>query len=53
MSENRVSKQPVSTTVSDGIAVVMVDRPPVNAIDQAVRRGSSSRLQGVARARRM
>jgi 3-hydroxyacyl-CoA dehydrogenase len=29
----------VSVSVSDGIAVVMVDRPPVNAIDQAVRKG--------------
>jgi 3-hydroxyacyl-CoA dehydrogenase len=39
MSENRVSKQPVNTTVDNGIAVVTVDRPPVNAIDQEVRRG--------------
>jgi 3-hydroxyacyl-CoA dehydrogenase len=39
MSENRVSKQPVSTTFDDGVAVVTVDRPPVNAIDQEVRRG--------------
>jgi 3-hydroxyacyl-CoA dehydrogenase len=29
----------VSVSVSDGIAVVMVDKPPVNAIDQAVRIG--------------
>ena len=49
MSENRVSKQPVSITVDDGIAVVMVDRPPVNAIDQEVRQRSPSRLQRIAR----
>ena len=29
----------VSTTINDGIAVVMVDRPPINAIDQTVRQG--------------
>ena len=29
----------VSTSLSDGIAVVRVDRPPVNAIDQTVRAG--------------
>ena len=29
----------VEVTVNDGIAVVMVDRPPVNAIDRAVRQG--------------
>ena len=29
----------VSTSLSDGIAVVRVDKPPVNAIDQTVRAG--------------
>ena len=29
----------VSTSLSDGIAVVRVDKPPVNAMDQSVRAG--------------
>ena len=48
MSENRDSKQPVSTTINNGIAVVTVDRPPVNAIDQAVRQGLHRAFSGCA-----
>ncbi|MFZ2100974.1 MAG: 3-hydroxyacyl-CoA dehydrogenase NAD-binding domain-containing protein, partial [Oricola sp.] len=37
---------PVSVTVEDGIALVLIDNPPVNAISRAVRRGI---LDSVAR----
>ena len=37
----------VSTTINDGIAVVIVDRPPINAIDQAVRQGLDCAFNGL------
>lgn len=45
---NAQKAEPVTVTITDGIAVIQVDNPPVNALSQAVRQGLSAAIDSVA-----
>ena len=43
-----ITSSPVSLRRDDGIAVITIDNPPVNALSQAVRQGLAEAIESIA-----